>query len=150
MVLINTSLGGHSPFWQRLRPGAWPDLLRAAVADAPRRERIILARTSTARGADDTLAAQWAAWALERPVSRVNALRQLAAAARYREGARPAVPVLLLASAGDRLVSVRCSQRLAQAWGCPLRLHATAGHDLPLDAPGWVVDQVTAFRPRSG
>jgi hypothetical protein len=35
-----------------------------------------------------------------------------------------------------------CSAALARAWGCPLRTHPEAGHDLPLDAPDWLIEQV--------
>ena len=31
---------------------------------------------------------------------------------------------------------------LAHAWHCPLQEYPPAGHDLPLDAPQWVVEQV--------
>ena len=42
----------------------------------------------------------------------------------------------------DRLVSPRCSQRLAAAWKVPLALHPSAGHDLPLDDPDWLLAQL--------
>jgi hypothetical protein len=53
--------------------------------------------------------------------------------------------LLVLASAGDRLVDHHCSLRLAQAWDAPCRLHPTAGHDLPLDAGGWVAQAVAQW-----
>jgi predicted alpha/beta hydrolase family esterase len=78
-------------------------------------------------------------------VSRGNTLRQLLAAARYRCDDPPAVRTLLLASTRDALVDWRCSHAIAQAWDCPLREHPRAGHDLPLDDPGWVIDQVAEW-----
>ena len=53
--------------------------------------------------------------------------------------------LLVLASAADALVDPRCSQRVAQAWGCVLRTHPSAGHDLPLDDGEWVVREVSAW-----
>ena len=50
--------------------------------------------------------------------------------------------VLLLASQNDHLVNSRCSLAIADAWHCALALHPDAGHDLPLDAPQWVIEQV--------
>ena len=35
-----------------------------------------------------------------------------------------------------------CSLRLASSWAVPLILHLHAGHDLPLDDPEWVIDQI--------
>lgn len=144
-VLVNTSLRGLSPFWQRLQPHNYATLARLMTSGRTplQREQAVLAMTSNhAAGHGDTAAA-WAAVSLQRPVTRGNALRQLLAAARYRAPPQaPAVPALLLASARDRLVSVQCSRRIAAAWGWPLRLHPEAGHDLPLDDPGWVEQQV--------
>ena len=78
-----------------------------------------------------------------------NALRQLLAAARFRAPARaPQRPVLVLTSRGDRLVHTSCSEALARAWGSPLARHPGAGHDLPLDAPDWVVAQVRQWVER--
>ena len=149
-VLINTSLRGFSPFWQRLQPHNYATLAGVMLPGrtALQREQAVLALTSNQPAHQGDTASAWAAVARQRPVSRGNALRQLLAAARYRAPAQPpAVPALLLASAGDRLVSAQCSQRIAAAWGWPLRMHPDAGHDLPLDAPGWVQQQICDWWP---
>lgn len=146
-VLVNTSLGGLAPFWQRLRPASYPallDILRPWQSTL-RRERAILRLTSNLP-VSAAVAEAWAAHAQNAPVTRGNVLFQLAAAARYRADTRvPAVPMLLLASRRDRLVSVECSRRIAQAWGVPLREHPAAGHDLPLDDPAWVIAEITRW-----
>lgn len=146
-VLINSSLGGMSPFWHRLRPAAYPVLARILLArDAAEREARILGLTSNLPVAEMT-ARLWARYAQEAPVHRANALRQLTAAARFRSRiGPPPVPTLLLASEQDRLVSCACSRALGNAWDAPLALHPTAGHDLPLDDPQWVVDRILAWR----
>ena len=151
VLMINTSGRGHSPFWQRLQPRHYATLLRLPLMAAPQRERRVLAMTSSGVRRHAPLVAHWTRIAAERPVSAANALRQLWAAACYRAPAEaPQVPVLLLASAGDRLVSPQCSRQLAQRWQVPLRLHPWAGHDLPLDDPGWVVAEVRAWALRQG
>lgn len=143
-VLVNTSLRGLSPLWQRLRPRSWASLLGllAPGRSVLGRERAVLALTSNRPVAERTALA-WAGLARERPVTRANVLRQLLAAARFRAPLlAQEVPLLLLASQRDRLVSVRCSRAAARAWGAPLREHPWAGHDLALDDPRWLVDQV--------
>lgn len=75
------------------------------------------------------------------------AVRQLHAAVRYRIQSPPRVPILLLASRHDRLVDVRCSHSIARAWRCDLHEHPSAGHDLPLDDPDWVVEHVATWKP---
>lgn len=143
MVLISTSMRPYNPFHHRLRPANYAALIRMALEHDPaRREETILQLTSARGAAPDVLAA-WSSYAMECPVSRVNALRQLLAAARFRaNGAPVATRVLLLASSEDRLVNAECSKTLAQIWSAKLANHSQTGHDLPLDDPAWLVQQV--------
>jgi pimeloyl-ACP methyl ester carboxylesterase len=146
--LINASFGGHSRFWERLKPssyGALLDLLRPGLSVAAR-EGKILALTSAAPRHHLDVVERWAAFAGEYPVTRANALRQLIAAARYRPAAFTPVPLLVLAGARDWLVSPQCSRRFAAQGGLPFQLHPGAGHDLPLDDPEWVIEQALAWR----
>lgn len=148
-VLINTSLRPFSPPHWRLRPKVWPRVLEIALRPpAPRAiEAMILdLTTQLARRperAPHALLDQWTAWRESDPVSRSNALRQLLAAAAYRAPKRcPDTRVLILNGAKDDLVDSRCSRRLAERWGCPLRVHPEAGHDLPLDDGHWVAASI--------
>ncbi|WP_027214536.1 alpha/beta fold hydrolase [Burkholderia sp. WSM2232] len=148
LVLINTSMRPFSRAHERLRPGAWPHLVKVASHwhDAPRAERGIHRLTCNDVG---TLQADLDSWCMIRrsaPVSLANACRQLWAAARFRAGAaKPACPLLLLSSREDRLVDPACSTKLAAAWGVAHRVHPWAGHDLPHDDPAWVAQQVGAW-----
>jgi len=144
-ALINTSTSGLSPFWHRLRPANYPTVARMLLPglSLEERERRVLAMTSARPHAHADLPEAWAAMAREHPVRPANALRQLCAAARYRPPATaPDVPLLLLASEGDGLVSPQCSRRLANHWNLPLRMHPWAGHDLVLDDPEWVLREL--------
>lgn len=144
-VLSNTSLRPLSPFYHRLRPVAYPLLLRQALSKpSPRSaEQAVLDLTSRHHEQTREVLASWTEWRRSHPVSRANGLRQLGAAIRFRAPATaPAVRLLLLNGAGDRLVSPRCSQVLAAQWRAPLRVHPSAGHDLPLDDGDWVARQI--------
>ncbi len=147
IVLINTSLAPFNPFYQRLRPGNYPALLRVLLTGTlAQREALILRLTSAHYGNERKAAilAQWISYARQYRVTRANIVRQLLAAMRYRAGPeRPTADLLLLAGQQDSLVNMACSQALAQRWHCPLRLHPGAGHDLPLDDPTWVIEQIT-------
>lgn len=145
MVLINTSLAPYNPYYQRLRPANYVALFATLLfATSDRQQALILHLTSnllTNPQQAETLE-QWHSYAREFPVTRVNALRQLYAAASYRAAIETIrVPVLLLSGEQDRLVDCRCSVSLAERWNCPIRLHPTAGHDLPLDDADWVLQQ---------
>jgi pimeloyl-ACP methyl ester carboxylesterase len=142
-VLINASLGRFDPFYRRLRPSAYPSLMAVIRGGAAEQERAILRLTSRHGDAQQAILESWVAYQRECPIARRNALRQLVAAALYRAPTRrPAVPVLVLASAIDALVNPRCSRHLAERWKTALAVHPDAGHDLPLDDPAWVAGQV--------
>lgn len=153
-VLVNTSLRPFSPFFERLRPASYPAVLRCALPwMTPHAiECAVLQMTSNLVHAGGPVVDEWVEIRKRRPVSTLNALRQLLAAARYTapvsaprgEGAASA-RFLLLASQNDRLVSSKCSQAIARAWQVPLRWHPLAGHDLPLDDPQWVIAQVAEW-----
>ena len=141
-VLINTSVAGLVSLPQRLRPRQYWRLLRLALGVPPEvAEAMILAMTSNRP--DPEILAEWTRYQRENPVTRSNLLRQLHAASRYRAPrGRPQAPVLLLASDADQLVDVACSRALARRYRWPLFVHASAGHDLPLDDGPWVAEQI--------
>ena len=144
-VLINTSLKPFSPVHHRLLPHNYPTLLRLALGcmspeDA---ERTVFRLTCNHPARQTAVIDQWVQIRRLRPVRPGNGLRQLVAAARYQAPRQvPRVPILLLGSENDRLVSHHCSEAMARAWDCPLRSHPTAGHDLPQDDPLWVAQGV--------
>lgn len=141
LVLVGTSARNVAPLHWRLRPRAALPLLRAVLfGDDHAVEQTILAVTSATR--DARVLPRWIAMRRAQPVSRRNAAAQLLAAARFRAPDRLPVPVRLLAGARDALVDPRCSASLARAWDAELRLHPDAGHDVALDAPAWVVEQL--------
>ncbi|MFZ5475152.1 MAG: alpha/beta fold hydrolase [Myxococcota bacterium] len=69
--------------------------------------------------------------------------RQLLAGARATTPASLTAPLLVLCSDGDRLCDPRASRTLAARLGGALAVHPTAGHDLPLDDPEWVIARLT-------
>jgi pimeloyl-ACP methyl ester carboxylesterase len=155
-VLINTSLRPFSPFYHRLRPrNYWTLCALALRRDTALQERRILRLTSRDGDADSSrhrrILMEWIGYRQQYPVTRRNALRQLLAAACFSAPRRkPDVPLLILASFGDRLVDPRCSQRLAACWHTTLIMHPDAGHDLPLDAGRWVAAQIDGWLAAQG
>lgn len=146
LVLINTSVAPHNPFYHRLRPANYPALLVTMLfGSALAREGLILRITSNLHTGAQALALsrQWSGYALEQPIRLMNILRQLFAAMRFRAPSQLGkIPLLMLAGEHDKLVNVACSRTLASLWHCPLQIHAQAGHDLPLDDGAWVIRQV--------
>ena len=142
-VLVNTSMRPFSPVYQRLRARNWATIagLLLGRANGLQWEEAILQMTTTQPHPD--VLPVWQSLRHCHPVSTANALRQLWAAARFTAPVLPpAVPTLLLSSTQDALVSVQCSRAIAKAWDVPLHEHPQAGHDLSLDDPQWVAQQV--------
>lgn len=143
-VLVNTSLRGLNPLTERLRPDNYLDILKSLVFNSRlEREKLILDITTNLYPDKAALAEKWTGYAEAHPTTRLNALRQLFAAATYKApDARPHEHVLLLQSLGDHLVNPVCSTRIADRWRWPLVSHPTAGHDLTLDDGDWVIEQI--------
>lgn len=145
-VLVNGSSGGIAPLRARMLPAAARQLVLASMArDGEARERRIVAACTNLVDMD-AATRQWAALSGAGRTRPANVLRQLVAAVRFRlPAAKPAVPMLVLASAADRLVAAECSIAIARHWGLPILLHPTAGHEIAMDDPAWLVRQCTRW-----
>jgi len=151
-VLCSTSAGGLSPPWQRMKLSVLPRFLGAFTQkNAVARERTILGFTTSDRAPHelDRVAADWARYPLDRPMGREAVVNQLRAALLFRAPLSVAQPVLFLAGERDQMMAADATRALATALRAPIHVHPTAGHELALDAPGWLADHVASwFRVR--
>jgi pimeloyl-ACP methyl ester carboxylesterase len=147
-ILVNTSFANLSPFYQRLRWQAYSQLLSALTSnDAYQRELAIVRMVSNRADSErQTIAKAWAILHQQRPISLSNSLKQITAAARYKpQYLQPKVPVLLLNSLADRLVSANCTVAIHRKFLLPSAYHPSSGHDLALDAPQWLIEQANIW-----
>jgi pimeloyl-ACP methyl ester carboxylesterase len=143
-VTVNTSARPSRAF-ERLRFAGLRMALATLGARPFARERAVLRLTSSQpASALDPVARAHAQWLDERPPSKASLAAQLRAARAFEVPAALKAPVLVLASSADRLVSHRCSERIARQLGADLRLHHHGGHDLTLDDPAWICAQVAS------
>lgn len=155
-VLISTSLRGLNPFYQRLLPVNYPAILNALIFPGNIRKKElnnlnlvsnIVANDAARR---KTIIKHWISYANQNPVSGINGLRQLLAAISFHVPAhRPGVPILVLCSQADQLVSPQCSISLANYWNLPIETHKSAGHDIPLDDSLWVCNKINLWLKNS-
>jgi pimeloyl-ACP methyl ester carboxylesterase len=150
-VLINTSLRSLNPIYERLQPHNYAWILRLLATASPEmRERQLLKLVSNEPHHHALAAHKFAAIQHMRPISRANALRQLYAASRFKLKTKPqGTPLLLLNSLGDRFVNPICTESLANYLGETWQSHPDAGHDLPLDAPNWVIERISEWRQQT-
>jgi pimeloyl-ACP methyl ester carboxylesterase len=151
-VLISTSLRGLNPFYHRLLPSNYLTILKSIIftEDINQKENRILHMVSNIIASDSTkseeIVSHWIDYAKQYPVSAINGLRQLIAAMRFHVPAlQPDVPILVLRSLADHMVSPECSATLARHWHLPIETHATAGHDIPLDDAEWVCKKIVQW-----
>lgn len=142
-VLMNPSSHSLSPFYQRLYYRIYPDILLMLFSSIKTRERKIVELTSNLYPHRKKLGQLWLDYARENSISYGNMFRQLWAASQYHlPTTKPEKPIMILNSLSDRLVHPICSKVIAEHWNLPLHRHPAAGHDLTLDAPLWVIEQL--------
>lgn len=146
IIVINTS-ARDLPLWQRLRPQA---ALRGCCAllspSMRRREQLALAMVSRKHARDANVLDSWLEIQRRHPVSRRTLLAQLWAALQFSlPETLPAERGMVLSSSKDAMVSSRCSRAIALRYDWPLYCHPTAGHDLPLDDQGWLLEKFALF-----
>lgn len=146
VTLINSSFKNLNALFERLQPEAVWRILRAAIAPTiESREEEVLKMVSNSANRTQ-MVVKWSEIARTRPVSPGNFVKQLIAAATYDlPSQKPEVPIFLLTSDGDRMVSSACSKKLAEHWQLPLAIHPTAGHELYIDDPEWVIEKLFLF-----
>ncbi len=146
IYLMNTSFSGLSPFYHRLQWKSFKEFFSIVMASGiKKREWNILRLVSNRPSLWPLMIDSFVETARKRPCKTGNVLRQLWAAFRYSVDPGPpeGTSFVVLNSRGDRMVDPRCSETLAKHWGVPLHTHPRAGHDLPLDAPEWILDIVS-------
>lgn len=151
-TLISTSLRGLNPFYQRLLPSAYPAVFYSLLLSKDAREnetaslKLISNIISDDKIKKEQTINRWVVYAEQCPVSGINGLRQLLAAIRFRvPKRRPDIPMLVLSSSQDHLVSPECSVSLAKYWNLPIHTHDESGHDIPLDDGDWVCRKISQW-----
>lgn len=72
-------------------------------------------------------------------------LKQLIAASQFKSPRYLYRPTMFVNSKNDVMVNPICSERLAKKFDCQLETHPSAGHDLPIEDPTWLVERVGNF-----
>ncbi|WP_375748636.1 alpha/beta fold hydrolase [Vibrio sp. HN007] len=147
VILMNTSTREFGRVYERLRWQAYGNFVKSLFSDTYGQEAETLKLLSN-RPFNQTLADEWGRLRLECPMSGKTMINQLLASARFHITEQPKVPTLVMTSLQDKMVSPKCSYRLAEAWNLRIEKHPTAGHDISIDDPEWVCEVTKEFLDR--
>lgn len=137
-IIVNSSFRGFSPVYKRVQPWAIKKFFKVFLAGSEDlREHHIINLCSNNSDAYEYTKTKWVKIAKERPMAKVNMLRQLLAASRYMPKHTPQLPTLIIAARHDRLAHFSCSQKLHKKWGGDFHLmeEEHIGHGIHIDAP---------------
>lgn len=147
-ILLNTSFKGFSSIFKRVKPRALKAFLKIAITkDIKDKEAKIIKLISNNKKNHLGILERWLQISKHRPVSVMNAVRQLWSAATFTplKKAPKNTKVLILASTADRLCDYTCSVKIHHHWQGKIRFHQTAGHDIPIDDPKWLISHIQEF-----
>lgn len=143
VIVINSSLAQLSKFYQRLRPGNYLNLLKASVTPNVRlREKFILEMTSNDLIQSSKQLEIFTNYSKKYPFQFNNLIRQLKLAAKINISYPLIVPIKVIYSKKDRLVDFNCSIVLSEMLRTQAIAHLTAGHDIALDDPDWLIARI--------
>lgn len=146
LVTINTSAGNLSLPTQRLSFEAIQTIGKLFCSrSVAKRERAILELTTNMIDINQDMVDRWVSFDRENPLKRQTFVRQLIAAATFKVPPQISIKPLILLGEKDRLTNPICSKLLATHLSCSYVAHQSAGHDLALDDPKWIVDQIENF-----
>ena len=140
LVTMNTSSKSTSSLFERITPDALAAVGKSMITkDARERERKILEITTNLISVDDQKLDEWVEIAESMKLTRLNLIKQLYAASKFKLPKKLQIPYTVLASKADRFVDYTCSEKISRRYNAPIYLHEKAGHDLPTDDPNWVI-----------
>jgi pimeloyl-ACP methyl ester carboxylesterase len=139
VVTINTSLSQFSPIYRRLLLSNYPRIIQGLMnGDSMTQEKIILEITSNKFSETKKYLPFFAEFSQQHKTSTLNFFKQLLLANNIKIHQHAKVPLKIICSKNDRLVHFSCSELIANALNGDLIIHPSAGHDLPLDEPEWL------------
>ena len=146
LVIINSSARDLSPTYQRYSPYAMYTAILTTFLKTPNDfVRQQLKMISNLKINDKAVLDDLIKIAQDSKVTKEKLFRQTFAASRFVCPDKISISTLVLTSMKDAMVDVRCSKALAEKLNAQIKFHPTAGHDLTLDDPQWVIDRIQTF-----
>lgn len=145
LVCINTSSANSSYFYERLLPKNYFKILIALSVNVKARETIIYSMVSSKhisnKQKSHDVINNWVAINNKYPMKKRNFFYQLLAALSFHIE-KPSCELLFISSKSDKLVSYKATKALAKKWQSSLIINENDGHDIALDNPNWLCQQL--------
>lgn len=141
LTMVSSS-SAESPFYHRFNLRSVPLLFKGAIGTMREREKCILEVVANSAQRRDEEFADFVEYSTKYPLKISNFFRQIKAASGYRMPSKMRVSIKLIGSYGDRLVSPACTIHLAKLWNLEPVMHSWGGHDLGVDDPRWLFEQL--------
>ena len=136
LTMINPSFSRYSSIQQRINLAALTQLFCAKQKSSLIFEQEVIKWTSPDSLNDHEKLEHHVELAHKHPVTTMNTLRQLFAAARFKGEVRaPECPTQVIISEHDKLVNSISGKKIAEAWNIELSCFNSNAHDLPLAEP---------------
>ncbi len=148
LVMINSSMGGLSPFWKRVQPKAMIQFFKIASSKrGATKEKKILKLCSNQEEKSQKILPSWVRIGEEANMSLLNSIRQIIAGIRFRPKKVPHIPLLIVASKHDRLAHFSCSEAIAEHAKAELVLNddPSIGHAFHVDGPDLLAETIRSW-----
>ncbi|MAF91935.1 MAG: alpha/beta hydrolase [Bdellovibrionota bacterium] len=144
VFLLNTSDGASLAFPLRLKPFGLRQIFKILSSnEISKKETEVLNMISNSPSERDKYRTRWIELAARRPIKSISLVNQVIAASRFQAPKSLEIPAVYLCSTADKMVSHKCSEKLAKLHKAKIYKHDKGGHDLALDAPEWLSDQIS-------
>jgi len=148
IILMNTSAANFSSVFDRLSPTALILGFKLLWVTEPIQREILSLKATTSLTRKELInqhshdLKKLANYSLAYGTQKLNIFRQLIAAALYQFPNSQPCNVILINGLKDKFVSPKCSQAIAKKWSLDLVEHTEAGHDIAIQYPDWIIDQM--------
>ncbi len=150
LVMINSSTSDLSWPWERLNPKAYLPFVKGFVLkDSKKWEESIFDVTCNYDLNKKKIVEDWTEIRKTYPIKNLNLFNQLNAASAYKSPKTMDTPGLVLTSTRDRLVSFRCSKKIAKKFDFEIKISRASGHDLSVDAKDWMLNHIKSFSEKT-
>lgn len=143
---INSSLNDLSKMSQRFNMKLYPKMISMLLSkDHQKQQRFILELSSNDPINYDKYEKSFTDFAIKHPVKFKNFINQLLLAREVKINKVNPNKATIIYAYHDRLVDKSCSLAIAKKFNLLVLEHKTAGHDLPLDDPKWLLEKILNF-----